>query len=184
MKVKITQIVGQVDKTSKSTGKPYTITTAVADVNGETKVVETLSKVEVGQEYEGDVTFDTTYNKWSFKKANSGGYSGGGGGRGKSPEEIESIELQSARRDAVDVVNNYYMQSDEKAPQSLEEYTKKVVRTAIYLRKAIKGQAPADPDPVRAVQEVMPGAVEVPADTVPTDEEVENFKPEEAFKDL
>lgn len=186
MKVKVQSIAGQSSGTSKSTGKPYTVTTVVLDTPDGVKVAETLGKVEVGQEYEGELTYNEKFQKWSFKKDQSGYTPNAGGGRGggRSPQEIQSIEMQSARRDAVEVVKNYYAGSDEKVPADLKEYCKKVAATMNFLFSAasVGNGVDSGTDDVRKVQEVISGAQEV--DNIPTQEEVDAFDPSKVFDDL
>lgn len=77
----------------------------IGDLDGQADMVTVTVKDQANAPKPGDTLEGTVedgkYGK-KFKKAQQGGWGGGHGGGGRTPEERESIEWQSARRDAIE----------------------------------------------------------------------------------
>lgn len=77
-------------------------------VEGEERRINTGRKpgnpLTVGTVLEGTLEHDSRGNGLKFVRAQSGSGGFGGGGRGKSPEERKSIQMQHAQKCAVDAL--------------------------------------------------------------------------------
>jgi hypothetical protein len=97
--VKVAEVILQEERTSKSSGRPYKLTT-FKDTDG-IVYKDVYGDFHVGQDLNLEEKTDKFGNqKWEVQRENRGGF---GGPRGKSPEENASIQKQTALKAAVEL---------------------------------------------------------------------------------
>lgn len=184
MKVKVKTIPegGVVEKISKTTNRPYHLTTFIGE--DDTLYQEVYGKYEVGQEIEGEWKDTKWGKKFEIARPEGSGGANRGGYRGKTPEEMESIERQSSLSVAATVVGNFYKGADSFAsyPEgekiTLEKYAKDVSRTGKYLYDNLGTKAKSTPaasggaDKLQSPSDQAKAAFNDESSTEPQEEEV------------